>query len=185
MSEADGAPSPRSLAAAIAKRSVSGVAVRPVLRTDVPRVWEMLRGLAEYEKLTDILTGTPEMINAALFGDGPRIEVLVAEDGDALLGYALFYPVFGSFRARWRLWLEDLFVVPEARGRGIGARLLAELCRLGEARGHFSVDWEVLDWNEPSLEFYRRLGARDLGGGWHRYRIDGEAMKELGATPRR
>lgn len=159
--------------------AADGITLRPARRADVPRVWELLKGLAEYEKLTGILTGTPEMIEAALFGEGPRIEVIVAEDGDALLGYALFYPVFGSFRARWRLWLEDLFVVPEARGRGVGARLLAELCRIAGARGHFSVDWEVLDWNEPSLEFYRRLGAYDLGGGWYRYRIDGEAMKAL------
>lgn len=167
-----------------ASPGTAGVTLRTVRRADVPRVWEMLRGLAEYEQLTDILTGTPAMLEAALFGEGPSIEAIVAEDGDALLGYALFYPVFGSFRARWRLWLEDLFVAPEARGRGIGARLLAELCRIAAARGHFSVDWEVLDWNEPSLEFYRRLGAHDLGGGWLRYRIDGEAMKRLGEERR-
>jgi len=167
-----------------AARPAGTVVVRPIRREDVPRVWELLRGLAEYEKLTDYLTGTPEMLADALFGSGPRLEGRVAEEGDTLLGYALFYPVFGSFRARWRLWLEDLYVVPEARGRGVGAQLLAELCRLAAERDFFAVDWEVLDWNEPSLEFYRRLGARDLGGGWKHYRIDGEAMKALAGERR-
>ena len=86
---------------------------------------------------------------------------------------------FGSFRARWRLWLEDLFVKPEARGLGIGLKLMAALCRLAGKRGWYSVDWEVLDWNEPAMEFYRHHGAHDLGGGWLRYRVDGEAMKTL------
>lgn len=158
----------------------SRVTVRPARRDEIPRIWEMLRGLAEYEKLTDILTGTPAMIEAAAFPEqGPRIEILVAECGVSLLGYAIFYPVYGSFRARWRMWLEDLFVMPEARGRGVGVKLMAELCRIAIARGWFSVDWDVLDWNQESLEFYRRRGAHDQGGGWLRYRIDGEAMAKL------
>ncbi len=157
------------------------ITVRPVRRDEVPRVWQMLRGLAEYEKMTDILTGNATMVEAALFPmSGPRIEVIVAESEGELLGYALFYPVFGSFRARWRMWLEDLFVKPEARGRGAGVLLMSALCRIVIERGWFSVDWEVLDWNEPSLEFYRRIGGHDRGGGWHNYRIDGDAMKALG-----
>ena len=157
------------------------VTIRPVRREEVPAVWEMLRGLAEYERMTDILTGNAAMVEGALYpASGPQIEVIVAESAGELLGYALFYPVFGSFRARWRLWLEDLFVKPEARGRGAGVLLMSALCRIATERGWFCVDWEVLDWNEPSLEFYRRIGSHDLGGGWLRYRIDGEAMKSLG-----
>jgi ribosomal protein S18 acetylase RimI-like enzyme len=157
------------------------ITIRPVRRDEVPALWEMLRGLAEYEKLTGILTGDAAMIEAALFADaGPRLEGLVAESAGALLGYALFYPVFGYFRARWRLWLEDLYVKPEARGRGAGVLLMSALCRIASERGWFCVDWEVLDWNEPSLEFYRRTGGHDLGGGWLRWRIDGDAMKALG-----
>jgi ribosomal protein S18 acetylase RimI-like enzyme len=158
------------------------ITIRPVRREEVPAVWEMLRGLAEYEKMTDILTGNAAMMDAALFpASGPRIEAIVAESAGELLGYALFYPVFGSFRARWRLWLEDLFVKPEARSRGAGVLLLSALCRIATERGWFCVDWEVLDWNEPALGFYRRIGGHDLGGGWQRWRIDGEGMKELGA----
>lgn len=157
------------------------ITIRPVRREEVPAVWEMLRGLAEYEKMTDILTGDARMVESALFpASGPKIEVIVAESAGELLGYALFYPIFGSFRARWRLWLEDLFVKPEARSRGAGVLLMSALCRIAIERGWFCVDWEVLDWNEPSLEFYRRIGSHDLGGGWLRYRIDGDAMKSLG-----
>ena len=156
------------------------ITIRPIRREEVPAVWEMLRGLAEYEKMTDILTGDARMVEAALFpASGPRIEVIVAESAGELLGYALFYPIFGSFRARWRLWLEDLFVKEEARGCGAGVLLLSALCRIAVDRGWFCVDWEVLDWNEPSLEFYRRVGSHDLGGGWLRYRIDGDAMRSL------
>ena len=159
------------------------VTIRPVRREEVPAVWEMLRGLAEYEKMTDILTGDAASVEVALFpASGPKIEVIVAESAGELLGYALFYPVFGSFRARWRMWLEDLFVKPEARGRGAGVLLLSALCRIVIERGWYSVDWEVLDWNEPALEFYRRVGGHDRGSGWVNYRIDGEAMKTLGET---
>ena len=156
------------------------VTIRPVRREEVPRVWEMLRGLAEYEKMTDILTGDAARVEAAIFGEGPpRVEVLVADDGADLLGYALFYPVFGSFRARWRLWLEDLYVKPEARSRGAGVLLMSALCRIAVERGWFCVDWEVLDWNESALDFYRRIGGHDRGSGWLNYRIDGDAMRAL------
>jgi ribosomal protein S18 acetylase RimI-like enzyme len=106
----------------------------------------------------------------------------VAESEGELLGYALFYPVFGSFRARWRLWLEDLWVEPAARGRGVGERLLAEVARLARERGFRSVDWEVIEWNDPALEFYRHLGGHDLGQGWLRYRLDGDALEALAET---
>jgi len=169
----------REPASARARHVASGVVIRPIRRDEVPRVWHMLEGLAEWEKMTDILTGTPAMLEAALFAPGSTLEARVAEENGELLGYALFYPAFGSFRAVWRLWLEDLFVRPEARGRGVGELLLAEMCRIAIERGWFGVDWEVLDWNESALEFYRRQGAVDLGGGWKRYRLSGEAMRAL------
>ena len=153
--------------------------VRPVAPADVPRVWEMLRGLAEYEKLTDILTGNADMLREALFGKGPRIEGLVAETQGRLVGYALFYPAFGSFRARWRLWLEDLWVEPAERGTGAGARLMAELARIALERGFYSVDWEVLDWNEPAIGFYQRLGSKRIATDWFHYRLAGEALEEM------
>ena len=164
---------------------VAGVArtasarVRAIAPTDVAAVWELLRGLAEYEKLTDILTGNPDLLEGALFGAGDRLRGLVAERDGRLVGYALFYPVFGSFRARWRLWLEDLYVEPEERGTGTGAALMAELARLAREGGYYSVDWEVIDWNRPALDFYDHLGARPVATDWLRYRLDGEALEKV------
>src|ERR1044071_1632428 len=100
--------------------------VRAIAPDDVPRVWDLLRGLADYEKLTDAVTGNADRLRDALFGPGDRLRGLVAEQAGRFVGYALFYPVFGSFRTRWRLWLEDVCVEPEARGSGAGVALMAE-----------------------------------------------------------
>ena len=89
----------------------------------------------------------------------------------------LYYPVFGSFRSRWRLWLEDLYVEPEARGSGAGLALMAELARITRAGGYFSLDWEVLDWNRSALDFYDRLGGRPIAVDWLRYRLEGDALE--------
>jgi GNAT superfamily N-acetyltransferase len=158
-----------------------GVRVRAVVPEDVARVWELLRGLAEYERMTAAVTGDAERLRAALFGAGDRLRGLVAERGDRLVGYALFHPVFGSFQARWRLWLEDLYVEPEARGSGAGAALMAALARLARAGGYSALDWEVLDWNQPARDFYARLGARPAAAGWLRYRLEGESLEALAA----
>jgi GNAT superfamily N-acetyltransferase len=139
----------------------TAVSVRPIEPADVTRVWELLRGLAEYENLAAFVTGDAERR-----GDG------------RLVGYALYYPAFASFRTRWRLWLEDVYVEPEARGSGAGVALMAELARLSVAGGYGAVDWEVLDWNRPALDFYERLGARCLGDLLH-YRLEGQALEEL------
>jgi len=153
--------------------------VRAIVPADVPRVWELLRGLAEYEKLSDVLTGNAGMLSEALFGGGDRLRGLVAERDPRLVGYALYYPVFGSFRTRWRLWLEDLFVEPQERGTGTGAALMAELARLAVEGGYYAVDWEVIDWNRMALDFYERLGAHRVANDWLRYRLDGEAMERM------
>ena len=158
---------------------MSEARIRAIAEGDVPRVWELLRGLADYEKLTDSLTGSPEMLREALFGGGPGLDGLVAEKDGRFVGYALFYPVFGSFRARWRLWLEDLYVEPSERGSGTGAALMAELSRVALARGFDTVDWEVLDWNEPAIRFYRGLGSTEIATDWLRYRLSGEALEAM------
>jgi ribosomal protein S18 acetylase RimI-like enzyme len=176
-------PAPAGVPAAGSAAGAGGIRVRPARPEDVARVWELLRGLADYEKLTAFVTGTPDLLHAALFGGAARAECLVAEHGGRLVGYALYYPVFGSFRARWRMWLEDLYVEPELRGSGAGARMLAELARIALARGYYAVDWEVLDWNQPAIGFYQRHGAGRVATDWCRYRLDGEALKALADRP--
>jgi len=156
--------------------------VRSIEARDVAPVWELLRGLAEYENLSEFLTGTPEQLEQALFGEGDRLHGLVAERDGRLVGYALYYPVFGSFRTRWRLWLEDLFVEPAERGSGTGAALMAELARRVREGGYYSLDWEVIDWNRPALDFYERLGAHPVATDWLRYRLDGEALERLATS---
>jgi GNAT superfamily N-acetyltransferase len=153
--------------------------VRPIAPADVPRAWELLRGLAEYEKLADVVTGDAGMLREALFGAGDRLRGLVAERAGRLVGYALFYPVFGSFSGRWRLWLEDLYVEPEARGSGAGVVLMAELARLTLEGGYSELDWEVLDWNRPALDFYEYLGAHPVATDLLRYRLDGDALEKM------
>lgn len=153
--------------------------VRPITPADVTQVHALLRELAEYEKLTHLLTGTPEMLHDALFGSGDRLRGLVAEQSGHLIGYAIFFPVFGSFRARWRLYLEDIYVTPSARGTGAGVGLMAALARTALDEGYYAIDWEVLDWNRPALDFYNRLGAAPIGEGWTRYRLDADALTNL------
>lgn len=165
-------------------KTATAAHVRAIEAGDVPRVWELLRGLAEYEELTDVLTGSAELLEKALFGEGDRLRGLVAERQGRLVGYALYYPVFGSFRTRWRLWLEDLFVEPEERGSGTGVALMVELARLVREGGYYSLDWEVIDWNRPALDFYERLGAHPVATDWLRYRLDGEALERLATSPR-
>lgn len=167
MTDAGGSPAP--------------VRTRAIEPGDVAQVWEMLRGLAAYEKLTEYLTGDAGMMADALFGKGDRLRGLVADRSGRLVGYALYFPVYGSFRARWRLHLEDLYVDPEVRGAGAGAALMAHLARLAEEGGYYAVDWEVIDWNRPAIDFYERLGAHRIATDWYRYRLDGDALRALAA----
>jgi GNAT superfamily N-acetyltransferase len=166
------------------RETMTAARVRAIQSPDLPRVWEMLRGLAEYERLAEYLTGTPALLEEALFGGGDRLRGLVAEREGRLVGYALYYPVFGSFRTRWRLWLEDLYVEPDERGAGTGMALMAELAREVERGGYYSLDWEVLDWNRSALDFYEQLGGEPLAKNWLRYRLVGPALEKMAKRPK-
>lgn len=159
----------------------ASVRVRPAVRADMPRIWQLLRGLAEYERWEEYVTGTPERLEALLFDEPARCEALVAEQEGAILGYALFYPTISSFRTRTRLWLEDLFVDPAERGGGIGRALLAALARLAVERGHAQIQWHVLDWNAPSIAFYERLGAVRWATDVYTYALTEDALRALAA----
>jgi GNAT superfamily N-acetyltransferase len=151
---------------------------------DVPVILELIRGLAKYEKLSHAVTATEDQLRATLFGARPAAEVLLArssangEEGECV-GFALFFSNYSTFLAKPGLYLEDLFVRPHARGRGIGLALLKGLAEIAVERDCGRVEWSVLDWNEPSIGFYKKLGALPLEE-WTIFRLTGEALEALG-----
>ena len=153
--------------------------IREATEADVPLILEFIRGLAEYEKLADKVVATEEVIRESLFGRKPYAEVLIAEaDGDSA-GFALFFHNFSTFIGRPGIYLEDLFVKPQYRGRGFGKALLVRLAALAAARGCGRVEWAVLNWNRPAIEFYESIGAVPMNE-WTVYRLTGEALRKLG-----
>ena len=155
------------------------LAIRAARPADLPAVWEMLLALAEYERLADRVSGSVEQLGEHLFADPRRLECIVADRGGELVGYALFYPTYSSFRTQPMMWLEDLFVRPEARGSGAGRALMAHLSALVLERGAWRLSWEVLDWNQPSIEFYEHAGARRSHPDWFTYALDEAGLRAL------
>ena len=155
--------------------------IRPAAPADAALVLALIRELAEYERLAHEVDATEGMIAAALFGESPRVFCDIAEcDGEGA-GFALWFYNFSTFRGRHGIYLEDLFVRPAFRGNGIGKALLANLARRCAAEALARLEWAVLDWNEPALGFYRRLGAETMDG-WTVHRLSGEALATLAAN---
>lgn len=152
--------------------------VVPATSKDAPVILEMIRGLAEYEKLSHLVVATEEQIRNTLFGSKPAAEVLLAESNGEWVGFALFFQTYSTFLAQCGLYLEDLFIKPHARGKGFGKALLTELAKIAVARGYGRVEWAVLDWNEPSIAFYEKLGAVRLDD-WAAYRLTGNELLKL------
>jgi GNAT superfamily N-acetyltransferase len=144
--------------------------LRVATRGDVPEILRLIGALAEYEKLSDMVTGTEAMLAGQLFGERPAAECLLAERGGRAVGFALFFTTFSTFLCQPGLYLEDLFVEPEARGLGIGKALLQRLAALAVERDCGRFEWRVLDWNEPSIRFYQSLGATVMPE-WHLVRM--------------
>jgi len=154
------------------------ITLRPARREDVPAILALIRGLAEYEKLAHEVEADEASLAATLFGDRPRAEVVIAQCDGAAAGFALFFHTYSTFLAKPGLYLEDLFVQPRYRGRGIGRRLMAHLARLAVERGCGRFEWTVLDWNAPAIGFYRSLGAVGMDD-WTTQRVSGEALRRL------
>ncbi|MEO1087545.1 MAG: GNAT family N-acetyltransferase [Acidobacteriota bacterium] len=157
------------------------VTIRPAREDDAGLILEMIRGLAEYEKLLHECVADEAGLRRHLFGDTPRAEVVFLCEGDgpgSEVGFALFFHSFSTVLAQPGIYLEDLFVKPDARGRGHGRTLLAYLAKLAVERGCARLDWVVLDWNEPAIRFYRRLGAQMLDD-WRHCRLTGEALSKV------
>jgi len=153
--------------------------LRAATAADLPQLLAFILELADYERLRHEVLATEEDLRAHLFGARPAAEVQLAEWEGAAAGFALHFTTFSTFLGKPGIWLEDLYVKPALRGRGIGRALLAELARMARARGCGRVEWAVLDWNEPAKGFYAQLGARMLDD-WRTWRLTGEALDELG-----
>jgi GNAT superfamily N-acetyltransferase len=162
-----------------AKGDAGGLEIRAARPEDLGQLWELIRGLAVYEKLEHRVTGSPERLAQHLFGSRRIIDCLVAEQGGSLVGCAIYYLIYSTFRTQPMMWLEDLFVAPSLRGRGLGRALMAALAREAVLRGCWRLSWAVLEWNEPAMKFYESLGAERDEGGWYVYQFDEARLKDM------
>jgi len=157
---------------------MSEIEIRPATPQDVPLILTFLRELATYEKLAHEVVATDADMHAALFGERPVVETVIGSLDGEPVGYALFFPTFSTFLGKPGLYLEDLYVRPAARGFGVGRSLLEHLARLTVERGWGRLEWSVLDWNEPSIAFYKKRGARPMDE-WTIFRLTGESLHRL------
>jgi GNAT superfamily N-acetyltransferase len=155
---------------------MASIRIVPAQVDDVPVILRMIKALAEYEQLTHEVVATEEDLRQSLFGPRPAGEVLLAYSGDMPIGFALFFHNFSTFLGRHGLYLEDLFVVPEWRGRGVGKQLLAHVASIAESRNCGRMEWAVLDWNESAIAFYQRMGAHVLDE-WRLCRLTGHELR--------
>lgn len=160
--------------------SPSDLRIRAAAPEDVGVILGFIEQLADFERLRHKVLATEAALTATLFGDRPAAEVLLASRQGREVGFALYFQTYSTFLARPGIHLEDLFVVPEARGAGVGRALLERLAAIAEARDCGRLEWAVLTWNEPAIRFYRQLGAFPLDE-WQTYRLDGEGIRALAA----
>jgi GNAT superfamily N-acetyltransferase len=156
--------------------------IGPALPADVPMILQLIRELAEFERLLGEVTATEEQLRAGLFGPRPSAEVIMArlEPGGEIAGFALYFHNFSTFLAKPGIYLEDLYVRQKFRGQGYGAALLRHLAHLALERGCGRLEWSVLDWNHRAIDFYKSLGAAPMNE-WTTYRVTGAALERLGA----
>jgi GNAT superfamily N-acetyltransferase len=158
--------------------SVNDIQIRPASEADVQILFDLILELATYEKLADEVTGDPEVLRRSLFEERAA-EALLLEtaDGEAV-GYAIFFTTFSTFECRSGIWLEDVYVRPEHRRGGIGKAVMEHLANLALERGHVRLEWVALNWNEPALSFYEKLGARRLND-WIIHRLEQDGIRRL------
>ena len=157
---------------------MSQFVIRPAVPTDVPVILTLIRALAEYERLAEACVATEELLAETLFGQHPAADVILADVAGESVGFALSFANYSTFLARPGIWLEDLFVQPAYRGRGIGRALLATLATRVIERGGGRLEWAVLDWNTTAIDFYRGIDAVPLDE-WTSYRVTGDALERL------
>jgi GNAT superfamily N-acetyltransferase len=152
--------------------------IRPARVEDVPIILQLIRDLATYERAPNEVTATEEQLVDVLFGEKPVAEVLLAFEGKSPVGFAVFFHNFSTWLGRPGLYLEDLFVKPEKRGKGYGRALLVDLAKIARDRGCGRMEWAVLNWNDPAIQFYRKLGAKPLDE-WTVFRLTRDGIAEL------
>jgi GNAT superfamily N-acetyltransferase len=152
--------------------------IRRAAVADVPDVLRLIRGLAVYERMLNEVTATEDDIRDALFGPLPRAHAILAEAAGATIGLALYYYTFNTFKAARNIFLEDLFVEPAHRGSKIGLALMRHLARLAVAEGCARIEWRVLNWNQPAIDFYQQIGAKPVKI-WHTRQLGGAALVAL------
>ena len=153
-------------------------AIRAATAADVPIILELIRALATYERAPNDVTATEDGLSKVLFGEKPAAEVLLAFENETAVGFAVFFHNFSTWLGRPGLYLEDLFVRPEDRGKGYGRALLIHLAKIARDRGCGRMEWAVLDWNEPAIQFYRKLGAKSMDE-WTVFRLKRDGIAKL------
>jgi GNAT superfamily N-acetyltransferase len=155
--------------------------IEPARQQDVPLILRLIKGLADYEKLAHEVMATEEGLRATLFGPNPAAEVIVAYAENEPVGFALFFHNYSTFLGKRGLYLEDLFVLPDWRGRGAGRALLTHLAKIAADRDCGRFEWSVLDWNEPAINFYKSLGAQPMDE-WTIFRLAGQGLRRLAGS---
>ena len=163
-------------------RKVPSLEIVPASELDVPVILELIREFAEYEKLTHFVTATSERLRETLFGKNPAAEVILAHWNQECAGYAVFFGTYSTFLAEPGLYLEDLYVKQHLRGNGIGLAIFRYVAKASLQRGCKRLEWGVLDWNEPAIEFYRNLGASVIDQ-WTKYRLSEDALRRIASRP--
>ena len=162
-------------------KQVTDFKIRPACLEDVPVILQLIHDLATYERAPDEVSATEEQLVEVLFGEKPAAEVLLAFEEESPVGFAVYFYNFSTWLGRPGLYLEDLFVKPEKRGKGYGRALLIELAKIARDRGCGRMEWAVLDWNEPAIKFYRSLGAKPMHE-WTVFRLTGEEIGKLASA---
>jgi GNAT superfamily N-acetyltransferase len=162
-------------------KQIAEFKIRPARLDDVPVILQLIHDLATYERAPDEVTATEERLVDVLFGEKPAAEVLLAFEEKSPVGFAVYFYNFSTWLGRPGLYLEDLFVKPEKRGKGYGRSLLIELAKIARDRGCGRMEWAVLDWNEPAIKFYHSLGAKPMHE-WTVFRLTGEEIAELASA---
>ena len=162
-------------------KQVTDFKIRPACLEDVPVILQLIHDLATYERAPDEVSATEEQLVEVLFGEKPAAEVLLAFEEESPVGFAVYFYNFSTWLGRPGLYLEDLFVKPEKRGKGYGRALLIELAKIARDRGCGRMEWAVLDWNEPAIQFYHALGAKPMDE-WRIFRLSRDGIERLAAS---